>query len=692
MDASASTSSEAAPSRRRWSLALRIVGGFILAVFIVWLVLFVTKGRFLRHPFERIVGSATHRTVKVAGDFQLYFAPINIKFVAEGLSVSNPEWASKPDLFAAKRIEARIASFPLIVGRRRVRTLQLDGGTVDLEWSRDRRNTWTFSDKKGGRPFEMPVIDRANVAGTTLRYIDPQLLLKVDIAFEPVRSAGRHIRDAIDLHGDGTLRGKAFRLTGALQSPNETVANGRNALRLRADFAHTRINAAGTLARPTEIDGADLSVAARGRNMAELFALIGAAVPETRTYRLKAHLTKQDIEYRFTKLTGVFGDSDIEGKVTVRATEPRIGIDADVTTRKLDIVDAAPFIGYNPDLIATKGAVAASGQGQPARLLPDAHLRIDAISRFDADVQWHVGIVRSKKVPISDIDLTLALKNSLLKLSPLTFAMSRGKVASDITIDARRKPVHTVYDIRLLPTPMARLLAGFGVAEAGTSGTIRARVKLEGDGDTVHRSLSTANGRIAIVMPRGTFWTRNVQLSELDIGTFVQKMFQDKLKEPVQINCGLIAFTVRGGTAAADPILIDTSKNVILGRGGFSFADEALDLRIRADAKKISLFSAQSPVGLQGHFASPAINPLSPQLFARGGAAVALGLVATPPAALLAFVDPGDAKATACGPVLAGARASQQRTTKGKPRDDVGQGTTAKTEDGKRKKKFLGIF
>ena len=94
---------------------------------------------------------------------------------------------------------------------------------------------------------------------------------------------------------------------------------------------------------------------------------------------------------------------------------------------------------------------------------------------------------------------------------------------------------------------------------------------MAGDGNTVHDSLSTANGRIAFVIPKGSFWTRNVQLSELDVGTFVQKMFEHKLKEPVQINCGLIGFTVRNGIAAADPILIDTQKNVIVGRGGFSF-------------------------------------------------------------------------------------------------------------------------
>src|SRR3546814_4920609 len=116
-------------------------------------------------------------------------------------------------------------------------------------------------------------------------------------------------------------------------------------------------------------------------------------------------------------------------------------------------------------------------------------------------------------------------------------------------------------------------------------------------------------------------------------------MFQKKLKDPVEINCGLIAFTVRDGVAAADPIIIDTRKNVMLGRGGFSFRNESLDLAFRADGKKFSLFSGQSPVGIGGTFARPGIDVISPELVARGGAAAALGIAATPLASVLAFVD-----------------------------------------------------
>jgi len=240
--------------------------------------------------------------------------------------------------------------------------------------------------------------------------------------------------------------------------------------------------------------------------------------------------------------------------------------------------------------------------------------------------------------------------------------------------------VRTSYDIRLSPTPMGRLLAGWGVEQSGTTGMLKARVQLTGLGDSVRKSLARSNGRIAVIIPAGTMWTRNTELSELDVGTFVQKMFEKKLKKPVSINCGLVAFTVRDGIAAADPILIDTSKNVVLGYGGINLRDESMDLSLRADSKKFSLFSGQSPIGVGGHFVEPKIDVISGELLARAGAGLGLAAAATPLAGILAFVDIGDAKAAACGPVLSGARAVAQRTRKGKARDDVGTGRASSSD------------
>jgi hypothetical protein len=613
----------------------------------------------------------------VGGDFQLYFAPFSIKFYAERLAISNPSWARRPNLFTADRIDSRIAPLSLLFGRRRFYWLDLTNGASDLEWNAARDlNTWSFGTSGGsGKPLEPPRIDRAALKGTTVRYVDPKMPLLADLAIDPIASSDARIGRAVSLHGTGKVRGTPFRVAAQLQSPDATVRMGENRLTLRAWAANNVIDVSGTLPSLADFEGVPLQTHARGGDMSELLGIIGIAIPRTRTYDLAAQMVKDGDVYRFTGLRGRSGDSDFAGRSTITDGK-RLRLDAVVTTRQLDIVDAASIVGYNPDIVARKGAVAAAAASgaAPHRLMPDAALPTAAMQRFDANVDWRIGIVRSRNVPISNIHMMLTLDNGRLALSPLTFSMARGEITSDIVVDTRQRPSADSADIHLSPTPMGRLLADYGVIESGTTGIIKGRIKFEGRGDTLHDALASASGRIAMIMPQGSLWARNVQLAELDIGTFLTKMFQGKLKEPVQINCGLIGFTVRDGLAAADPILIDTQKNVIAGRGGFSFRTEDVDLRIRAHGKRFSLFSAQSPVRLGGTFAKPTLDVISPQLLARAGAGLGLALVATPIAGVLAFVDIGDAKAAACGPVLAGANAAAQRTTGGKKRSDVGNG------------------
>ena len=148
--------------------------------------------------------------------------------------------------------------------------------------------------------------------------------------------------------------------------------------------------------------------------------------------------------------------------------------------------------------------------------------------------------------------------------------------------------------------------------------------------------------------------------------------------------------------AAAD----ETARLYGLPLDEFTAERDAVAKRLRADGKKFSLFSAQSPVGIGGYFAQPNLDVISPQLMARGAVGLGLMVAASPLAGVLAFVDIGDAKAASCGPVLSGATAAAQRTKGGEPRDDVGKGTTAKSESGQRspearkkqRKKFLWIF
>ena len=86
---------EARRARRR--RIIRNVAVAILAIpVLIWLVLFITKGRFLKHPFERFVAGQTHREVEVGGAVrpsaevfaELGLTPLTLQ-AKEGLALIN---------------------------------------------------------------------------------------------------------------------------------------------------------------------------------------------------------------------------------------------------------------------------------------------------------------------------------------------------------------------------------------------------------------------------------------------------------------------------------------------------------------------------------------------------------------------------------------------------------------------------
>src|SRR3546814_3285214 len=59
--------SQEQPHHRKWynSWPFRIVAGLLALIVLVWAILFITKGWFLKHPFESIVSANLERQVDI---------------------------------------------------------------------------------------------------------------------------------------------------------------------------------------------------------------------------------------------------------------------------------------------------------------------------------------------------------------------------------------------------------------------------------------------------------------------------------------------------------------------------------------------------------------------------------------------------------------------------------------------------
>ena len=87
--------------------------------------------------------------------------------------------------------------------------------------------------------------------------------------------------------------------------------------------------------------------------------------------------------------------------------------------------------------------------------------------------------------------------------------------------------------------------------------------------------------------------------------------------------------------------VLDTTDTTVTAEGSISLTQELLGLKIKAHPKDPSLLAARTPINISGAFSRPSIGLDAGPLAARSAGAVALGVLLTPLASILAFIEPG---------------------------------------------------
>ena len=141
-----------------------------------------------------------------------------------------------------------------------------------------------------------------------------------------------------------------------------------------------------------------------------------------------------------------------------------------------------------------------------------------------------------------------------------------------------------------------------------------------------------------------------MELSGLDIAESLG--FLAKGDKKIPIRCFVADFEVKDGAFWPRTFVFDTTDTTLIMDGGANFKDESLNLRVSAHPKDPSLMSVRTPVTIKGHFSEPSVGVEKAPLVARGAAAVALGVLLTPLAAILAFIEPGGQLDSNCGALL----------------------------------------
>ncbi len=654
-------------SGRRWWYWW--VGGTAALVLVLMAAVALFDWNWLRSPAERFITAATGRQTVIDGRLEGQWS-LTPRFVIEDFHMANAEWGREKELIAFERAEIVVDLREMLRGRTVLPEIRLVKPQLALERNAAGEGNWTFgvvAAKDVAAPedrTEMPLIGRLRIEDGRFVYRDEKAGIDIDAEIATVRGAGGEGTDRVCLGGRGTMHGEAFRLRmmgGSLLSLRENEEP--YPLTVEIEVGQTRGRMSGTLADPIRFEGIDLEVALSGPDLGKLQTMTGVPLPMTPPYDLRGRLHRDGAILRIETMAGRVGNSDLGGIIRIDTGRERLYLEADLHSRVLNYRDIGPLIGLHPDeelkpnTAAMTGAQKAAAQkagepvakGPPPRVLPDAPLAIEQIRQVDARVKFRGDKVEAPNTPLSGVDLDLLLENSVLHLRPLKLGVAGGLVNADIRIDARSDAVLTQYDVKLNQFRLERFLESAGLKDSG-SGEINGRIQLVGYGDTVQKSLGSANGQVRMAMDNGTLSNLAMELVGLDVGQAA--LFWAGGDKQIPLRCFVTDFNVERGLMTPRVFVLDTTDTTVTAEGSISLTQELLGLKIRAHPKDPSLLSARTPININGAFSRPTVGVDAAPLAARGAGAIALGVLLTPLASILAFIEPGLESDSDCAALL----------------------------------------
>lgn len=629
----ATTRTPTALRRRRAAQLL-----LLLLLFLLWLLF---DWNWFKGPLERRVEAATGREFRIDGDLDVKLGFFNTTLIGDRIVLGNSDWAERDTMLRVDHAEIDLAIWHLWRGNVVLPRVHIAGGELWLERDGDGRANWDFDNNTQRDELgRVPRIDQLLVESSRfhLREVQRKTELSVDVSSgEP--EAGQGFAPLL-LSGGGRYRDSDFQLQGRIDSPLALVeAEQRFHVDLVARAGRTRARVVGGLDTPLQLADFNVGLELSGNDMAQLYPLLGLALPTTSAYDLKGQLGRTGLVWSYRGITGTVGDSDIGGDLSVDTSGPRTLFTADLRSKRLDFDDLAGFIGGKPQVGEGNRPAHVAGA---RRFFPTSPYDLSKLRAMDADVRLRASRVTSPVLPLEAMDARLKLVDGDLHLDPLALTVAGGDIAARIHLDSRQDPIAADIDLTARRLELPKLVPE-GAPES--AGRIGGRVKVSGNGNSVAALMATANGEVGVAMGKGRISNLTLELAGLDIAEALKFLIgKDKV---VPVRCGFADFSVKTGVMTTRAFAFDTTDTLLLADGTVDLRDESLDLLLRPRPKDSSPLSLRSPLRVRGTLMEPTVRPQGGPLVLRGAIAAALYSLA-PPAALLALMESGPGENADC--------------------------------------------
>lgn len=622
---------------RRWAtLSLLAVVGMIAAALLLAAAL---DAGYFRGPMIGLLATRSGRRIQVTGSWQVRLLSRRPRLTAEGVIIGNPPWTPAGNMAEIGRVSL-VFRLPWLHQSFGIGKLELQAAVLHLIRDSAGRANWQLTNPNTGSGKGLPLIRSLSIPNAQVDLADARRHLQ----FKGIVSVGESdgaLLPTLQIDGAGQLNGRAdtFWITG------DALAAASHDRPYRFAFVEhssgSTLTGHGALLFPFKFDAIDATFDAAGEDLKDLYYLTGVTLVNTGRYHLTGSLARRGTNTAFGDLRATSGQSDVRGRVSIDSATERSRLAVDLESTVLRVADL--------------GLRAAGRESETAvpLLLSDAMINPDALRRSDAAVNFHALTVTMGHVSLQDVSARMDIERGIVTVTPLRAGILEGKLDARVRLDATQDPPAADVDLKITDAQIAQL-ARKDTASPPFEGLLRARLLVTGEGRSIHQVAASANGTLTAVLPRGTIRTSLAELLGLDfrgLGLLTSKNPQES-----GVRCGVASLQARDGVFTSQNFLIDTDTVQITGDGFARLDSESLNFRFHGHPKGVRLARLRSPILVGGTLTRPTIRIEPGHVAAQALEAVAAGVVLTPLAAILAFVDPGLTKDADCGAVMAAAR------------------------------------
>jgi uncharacterized protein involved in outer membrane biogenesis len=588
-----------------------------------------------------VIKDRTGREVRIAGPFTAHLLARHPSLSASQVSVGNPPWMSPGTMAELGRVVLQLgwrAALPPL----EIRRLEIDDAMWHLVREADGRANWQARAQGPGKG--PPLMQSLSMPDARVELHDERRHLEFSGHVSAGDAAGGAVPPALRIAGAGELNGRPV----SFSVDAEPLATARHGRPYHFTFEErssgSRLSGHGYLEQPFDFRVLQGSFAAAGEDMQDLYFLVGLRFPDTGAYRLSGRLIRRDLRFEYRDLAATSGESDMGGTLTVDSSHAPPQLSGELHSHWLRLADlGARAAGRAPPSPPT-----------PGRLIPATPLRVSGMQRSHAQVSFRAHALGVGAVKLTDVRFDLAIDKGVLSVAPFSASLAGGSVSGDARLDAVENPPRGALDLRFNDVRLEQLL-GKNTTDPPLAGALSGRVHLSGAGQSLHELAASASGTLTAVVPRGAMRASIAQAASLNVTGALAALY--KRHRETGVRCGVASFEAQHGVLDVSSFVLDTDDALITAAGEVRLESETLDLLLRGRPKHAGL-TLRSSVAIRGSLEHPQIRLAGHGALAQTGGAVALGVLLTPLATVLAFVSPGLTHNADCAALLAQAQPS----------------------------------